>query len=91
MDRLFGCNRHGHRRDARVRCQNGKSALLNPEEQIKLLRAHNEELLQEQRILQQRRKYLTLKIQYWEAVAAGEDVLAADLAQQSLEIAKTFR
>lgn len=70
---------------------NGASAVRNAAQQVELLRAHDEVLKQQQRLLRQRRKYLALKMRFWQAVEAGDEALADDLAAQSLAVARTIR
>ncbi len=77
--------------DMREYVANGKEMLHNAQLQMELLKKHDAVLQAELKRLRMRRKYLALKIRYWQAVEVGDKTLAAQLAEQALEVAKQFR
>ncbi|MHC6177766.1 MerR family transcriptional regulator [Glutamicibacter sp. X7] len=56
-------------------------------QQIELLRAQGEQLAAEARQLEVRRRYVALKIEYWEAVAAQDLERAKSIGLEAIEMA----
>jgi DNA-binding transcriptional MerR regulator len=60
-------------------------------EQIRLLDDQNLKLVEEERSLQLRRKYLKTKTEYWKAVANGNKELANKISLEAVAIAKEVK
>ena len=68
--------------------QVGRSAA---SEQIDLLTAQQERLAHEAEQLTLRRRYVALKIEYWRAVAAGDDARVEQLAREGRALANELK
>jgi DNA-binding transcriptional MerR regulator len=60
-------------------------------EQIRLLDNQNQKLIEEERNLKLRQKYLKTKAEYWKAVANKDMALANDIALKAVAIAKEVK
>ncbi len=60
-------------------------------EQIRLLDNQSEKLIQEERNLKLRQKYLKTKAEYWKAVADKDMALAKEIATKAVAIAKEVK
>ncbi|NYV73265.1 MerR family DNA-binding transcriptional regulator [Streptomyces sp. UH6] len=71
--------------------ENGKLGAAAAEQQIALLSERAEHLAEEARLMRIRRKYVNLKIDYWHAVAAGDDAGAERLAEDARSLVKQLK
>jgi DNA-binding transcriptional MerR regulator len=69
--------------DMRHYVENGRLGPGAAEQQIALLTERAERLAEEARLVRARRKYVTIKIDYWHAVAAGDEAEAGRLAGEA--------
>ncbi|MDR2253377.1 MAG: MerR family transcriptional regulator [Bifidobacteriaceae bacterium] len=76
--------------DMRVYMANATRGEDNPEAQIALLEAHRARLAAEARALQARRRYVDLKVAYWQAVAAGDQQEARRVSARARELSGTL-
>jgi DNA-binding transcriptional MerR regulator len=60
-------------------------------EQIRLLNTQNQKLVEEERNLKLRQKYLKTKAEYWQAIANKDMTLAKDIALKAVAIAKQVK
>ena len=61
------------------------------DDQIALLKAQQERLIEEARYVQLRRKYVDLKIEYWEAVKSGNEARAQQISAQAKQLARELK
>lgn len=73
--------------DMRRYIANGEVGRAAAGEQIELLRTQQEQLALEAEFLALRRRYVQLKIDYWQAVEAGDDARAEQLAGEARSLA----
>ena len=60
-------------------------------EQIDLLESQSRKLVEEEKFLKLRQKYLRTKVKYWKAIAGRNENLASDIVKESLEIAEELK
>ncbi|MBG6215564.1 hypothetical protein IWX75_000001 [Arthrobacter sp. CAN_A6] len=60
-------------------------------EQIELLKAQQEQLAVEAKSIALRRRYVALKIDYWEAVHVGDESRAAQLSDEARSLADDLK
>ena len=60
-------------------------------EQIKLLKAQQEQLAVEAKSIALRKRYVALKIDYWQAVQAGDESRAAQLSDEARSLADDLK
>lgn len=60
-------------------------------EQIELLKTQQEQLTVEARSIALRRRYVALKIDYWQAVQAGDELRAAQLSDEARSLADDLK
>ncbi|MDR2381705.1 MAG: MerR family transcriptional regulator [Bifidobacteriaceae bacterium] len=77
--------------DMRAYVANAARGEVGPEAQIVLLEAHRARLAAEARALEARRRYVDLKVAYWQAVAAGDQVEARRVSARARELSGTLR
>jgi hypothetical protein len=70
--------------------KNGKEGITNADKQIELLTAKDNELAQEQQQISARREYVQLKIQFWHALAAGDQRQADQVAEKAARAAENL-
>lgn len=61
------------------------------DEQISLLENQNKVLIEEERNLKLRQKYLRTKADYWRAIKSGDTSLASQIAENAVAIAKEVK
>ena len=76
--------------DMRQYVANGALGAAAAPEQVRLLTAQKEHLAREAQLIALRRQYVEVKIGYWEAVAAGDDVHAERLSDQARALGDRF-
>lgn len=77
--------------DMRQYVENGKLGTAAADEQIALLSERAERLAEEARLVTIRQRYVNLKIEYWHAAAAGDEVEAERLAVQARSLVKQLK
>jgi DNA-binding transcriptional MerR regulator len=77
--------------DMRTYVSNGRLGRDGAGEQIDLLAEHAERLAREAETLEMRRRYVGIKVDYWRAVAAGDQERTEQLSAQSLALADQIR
>ena len=78
-------------RDMREYVANGRLGPSAAGEQIALLKAQQERLVQERKHVALREKYVALKIDYWHAVAAGDAARTALLEREARGLADELK
>lgn len=71
----------------RMYLQNSKHGAEAAAEQIRLLAAQKRQLAHELKLLKARQRYVNLKIEYWQAVAAGDEAKAQTMSAQARTVA----
>ena len=77
--------------DMRTYVSNGRLGRDGAGEQIDLLAEHAKRLAREAETLEMRRRYVGIKVDYWRAVAAGDQERTEQLSAQSLALADQIR
>ena len=77
--------------DMRQYVANGALGSAAAGQQIELLTAQRERLAREAELLAVRRRYVQLKIDYWQAVAGGDDARARSLGSDAQELAHELK
>ncbi len=70
---------------------NGRAGAASADAQIRLLRGQDAHLEQEERRVAATRRYIALKVAYWEAVRDADEARAHELAQQAEALADDLR
>lgn len=70
--------------------ENGKAGITNAHKQIELLIEKDNELAQEQKRIAARREYVQLKIQFWQALASGDQQQADHVAEKAALAAESL-
>ena len=78
-------------RDMRRYIGNGALGADAAQEQIELLKAQQEQLAVEAKSLALRRRYVALKIDYWQAVQVGDESRAAQLSDEARSLADDLK
>lgn len=77
--------------DMRAYLKNVDKGISAAEEQIKLLDDQNLRLVEEERNLKLRQKYLRTKAEYWRAIANNDQAYADKISKQAVVIAKEVK
>ncbi|AIY15900.1 MerR family transcriptional regulator [Pimelobacter simplex] len=77
--------------DMRQYVANGAAGAAAAEQQIELLSAQRERLAREAERLAVRRRYVQLKVDYWQAVADGDDARATSLSEGARALADELK
>jgi len=77
--------------DMRRYVANGAEGVCAADEQIELLRTQQAQLAVEAEMLAVRRRYVDIKIAYWQAIQDGDQARVADLEAQARELADTLK
>lgn len=77
--------------DMRAYVANGRLGPSAATEQIELLRAQDERLADQAAQIEVRRRYVELKIAYWQAVQSGEDERVEALATEAAALADRLK
>jgi len=77
--------------DMRSYLSNQEKGAIAANEQILLLEAQDHRLVEEERFLKLRQKYLRLKVRYWKAIEAKDKPLASDIIKEGIILAKELK
>ncbi len=76
--------------DMRQYVANGALGATAASEQVELLKGQHEHLTREAELIEMRRRYVELKISYWQAVEAGDEARAEGLAEDARALGALF-
>jgi hypothetical protein len=77
--------------DMRAYIANSTSDSIPIDDQIALLKAQQERLIEEARYVQLRREYVELKIEYWEAVKSHDEARVRQIAGKAKQLAQELK